>query len=269
MIRWTSKITAPQIGVCLQAVMIAVLGLSLIVGWWSWQDELGKRQTDATLRYIDPLMARDSIQYMWEIEEFTMCFERASKGHISYARFGDTRRKDDAYKIATRWWDLVENEHKEIAACGRPAEIEQKLMVVYGRLEALASCAKQRLCSFSRIVDMIEAFDYITLLSISNYLLLTRDRERNVSREWYMSGALVDLVELVEQYAFEGRQSAMIYATRLDRKEADVENVVSLSPAEIEAIRSKRTRCDQPPTEETSSENWRHCAVTERKKPPQ
>jgi hypothetical protein len=69
-------------------------------------------------------------------------------------------------------------------------------MVVYGRLEALSSCAKQKLCSFSPIVDMIEAFDHMTLLSVSNYLLLTRDRDRKISREWTMSGALVDLVEV-------------------------------------------------------------------------
>jgi hypothetical protein len=53
---------------------------------------------------------------------------------------------------------VVENEHEELAICGKPANIEEKLMMVDGRLEALAACAKQKLRSFTRIVDMIEAF---------------------------------------------------------------------------------------------------------------
>jgi len=174
------------------------------------------------------------------------------------------RRQDEAYKTAARWWDLVENDQKELEGCGKPVQIEEKLMVVYGRLEALASYAKQQLCSFGRVVDMIEAFDYITLLSISNYLLLTRDRK--IAREWYMSGALVDLVEVVERYVFEGRSSAMAYANMLDRNGSDLENSPILRPAEIEAIRSKRTRCDQPA--DTSSDNWRRCLSPERRQQP-
>ncbi len=107
-------------------------------------------------------------------------------------------------------------------------------------------------------------FDYITLLSISNYLLLTRDRK--IAREWYMSGALVDLVEVVERYVFEGRSSAMAYANLLDRNGSELENVPILRPAEIEAIRSKRTRCDQPA--DTSSDNWRRCLSPERRQQP-
>ena len=109
-------------------------------------------------------------------------------------------------------------------------------------------------------------FDYITLLSISNYLLLTRDRDRRISREWYMSGALVDLVEVVERYVFEGRSSAMAYANMLDRNGSDLENSPILRPAEIEAIRSKRTRCDQPA--DTSSDDWRRCLSPERRRQP-
>ena len=64
---------------------------------------------------------------------------------------------------------MIENEFKEHESCGRPPNLEEKLMMVYGRLEALASCARQKLCSFSRIVDMIEAIDHMTVLSFSNY----------------------------------------------------------------------------------------------------
>ena len=114
------------------------------------------------------------------------------------------------------------------------------------------------------MVDMIEAFDYITLLSISNYLLLTRDRERRISREWYMSGALVDLVEVVERYVFEGRNSAMTYANLLDRHGSAPENSPILRPAEIDAIRDKRTRCDQ--VADTWSDDWRRCLSPERRR---
>jgi hypothetical protein len=266
MMRWASKITTAQIGVVLQAVVVTVLGLTLVIGWSSWQAETSKQQTDATLRYFDRLMTRDYIQYLWEIQEFTVCFERAAKSHLSYSRFDTVRRQDEAYKTAARWWDLVENDQKELAGCGKPVQIEEKLMVVYGRLEALASCAKQQLCSFGRVVDMIEAVDYITLLSISNYLLLTRDRERRISREWYMSGALVDLVEVVERYVFEGRNSAMTYANLLDRHGSAPENSPILRPAEIDAIRDKRTRCDQ--VADTWSDDWRRCLSPERRRQP-
>jgi hypothetical protein len=266
MMRWASMITAVRIGVALQAVMVTILGLSLVIGWSSWEAETGKQQTDATLRYFDRLMTRDYIQYLWEIQEFTLCFERAAKNHLSYSRFDAVQRRDEAYKTAARWWDLVENDAKELEGCGKPVQIEEKLMVVYGRLEALASCAKQQLCSFGRVVDMIEAFDYITLLSISNYLLLTRDRERRISREWYMSGALVDLVEVVERYVFEGRSSAMAYANRLDRTGSALENSPNLRPAEIDAIRNKRTRCDQAAG--ASSDDWPRCLSSERRRQP-
>ena len=204
------------------------------MAWSNWKAESNKRQTDATLRYFDRLMERDYIRYLWEIEEFTLCFERAAKGHLSYARFGEVRNSDDAFKLAAQWWDLVENEDKEMETCGRPDNIEEKLMVVYGRLEALSSCAKQKLCSFTRIVDMIEAFDHMTLLSVSNYLLLTRDRDRKISREWTMSGALVDLVELIEKYVFESRSSAVAYAASSTPRGRQVENAPTLRPAEID-----------------------------------
>jgi hypothetical protein len=266
MMRWASRITTAHIGVILQAVMITVLSLSLVIAWSSWQAETGKQQTDATLRYFDRLMTRDYIQYLWEIQEFTLCFERAAKNHLSYSRFDTVRRQDGAYKTAALWWDMVENDQKELAGCGKPVQIEEKLMVVYGRLEALASCAKQRLCSFGRMVDMIEAFDYITLLSISNYLLLTRDRDRRISREWYMSGALVDLVEVVERYVFEGRSSAMVYANLLDHNGSQLENSPILRPSEVEAIRNKRTRCDQ--SADASSDDWPRCLSPERRRQP-
>jgi Tfp pilus assembly protein PilE len=257
-LRVVNQVTAPRLGVFMQVVVACILALTAIVAWSNWKAESNKRQTDATLRYFDRLMERDYIRYLWEIEEFTLCFERSAKGHLSYARFGEVRNSDDAFKLAAKWWDLVENEDKEMETCGRPDNIEEKLMVVYGRLEALSSCAKQKLCSFVRIVDMIEAFDHMTLLSVSNYLLLTRDRDRKISREWTMSGALVDLVELIEKYVFESRSSAAAYAAQLDAKGPSVENAPTLRPAEISAMRNKQTRCDRP--EEATSDAWRRCA---------
>ncbi|HZX86906.1 MAG TPA: hypothetical protein VFF19_25265 [Reyranella sp.] len=192
MMRWLSSITAPitvpRVGVCLQAVMVSFVVLSAFVAYSSWRAEAGKRQTDATLRYFDPLMDRECIRYLWETEEFTLCYERAAERHLSYARFKEISGKPESFKLATGWWDLIENEYKEHESCGRPPNIEEKLMMVYGRLEALASCARQKLCSFSRIIDMIEAIDHMTVLSFSNYLLLTRYRDHHISREWTMDG---------------------------------------------------------------------------------
>jgi hypothetical protein len=246
--------------------MACILGRTAAVAWSNWKAESGRRQTDATLRYFDRLMERDYIRYLWEIEDFTLCFEGAAKGHLSYARFGEVRAKDESFKLAAKWWDVIENEGKELEACGKPDNIEEKLMVVYGRLEALASCAKQKLCSFSRIVDMIEAFDHMTVLSISNYLLLTRDRDHKISREWTMHGALVDLVEVVEKHVFEGRRSAIAYAEVLDTKGSVLDNQPALKPAEIDAIRNKSTRCQKPAdaTEEAASSNWRRCILAEK-----
>jgi hypothetical protein len=260
---WLSKIAVAHVGVFLQAIMVSTLALTAIIAWSNWQAEVGKRQTDATLRYFDRLMDRDYIRYLWDIEDFTLCFERAAKGHLSYARFAEVKSRAESFKLATQWWDVVENEHKELATCGKPANIEEKLMVVYGRLEALASCAKQKLCSFTRIVDMIEAFDHMTVLSISNYLLLTREGERKISREWTMYGALVDLVEVIEKHVFEGRNSAVAYAGLLDTKGHALDNQPKLGPGEIAAIRNKRTRCDA--VEDTASDGWKRCAPPENK----
>ena len=264
---WLSKIAVPHVGVFLQGIMVSILGLSGVIAWSSWQAEAGKRQTDATLRYFDKLMDHDYIRYLWDIEDFTLCFEHAAKGHLSYARFAEVRSREESFKLAARWWDVIENEHKELATCGKPANIEEKLMVVYGRLEALASCAKQKLCSFTRIVDMIEAFDHTTVLSISNYLLLTRTRERKISREWTMHGALVDLVEVIEKHVFEGRNSAMTYARLLDTRGTALDAEPELKPDEIAAIRNKRTRCDA--VEDATSDGWKRCAPPARTARPQ
>jgi hypothetical protein len=260
--RWLPKFTAPWAGVTLQAVMVCMVAVTATVAWSSWRAETGKRQTDATLRYFDPLMERDYIRYLWEIEEFTLCFERASQQHLSYARYAEINGKPDSFRLAAAWWELVENDDREQEACGKPMNVEEKLMVIYGRLEALASCARQKLCSFGRIEDMIEAFDHMTLLSVSNYLLLTRHYDRPVAREWTMDGALVDLVELIEKHVFEGRASATAHAARLDSRDKAIDGQPAIRPATIEAIRNKRTRCD-PPADGGSIE-WRRCATSER-----
>ena len=85
--RWISHITVPQLALALQAMTVAILGISALVAWSTWNAETGKRQTDATLRYFDPLMERDYIRYLWEVEEFTLCFERAAGKHRAMPRF--------------------------------------------------------------------------------------------------------------------------------------------------------------------------------------
>jgi hypothetical protein len=260
--RWISHITVPRMGVALQAVMVTMLGLSAIVGWSSWKAETSKRQTDATLRYFDPLMARDYIRDLWELEEFTLCFERAAGQHLSYARYAEVRGKPESLKLAKAWWEFIENDEKDHEACGKPVHIEEKLMIVYGRLEALASCARQKLCSFARIQDLIEAIDHTTLLAISNYLLLTRAYDTPISREWTLDGALIDLVELAEKHVFEGRAAATAYAVVLDARGKIEDGQPAIKPEAIEAIRNKHTRCERVPG--GAAMEWRRCATVER-----
>ena len=207
-------------------------------------------------------MDREYIRYLWEVEEFTLCYERAAKRHLSYARFAEINGKPESFKLAAGWWDMIENEHKDHETCGRPPDIEEKLMMVYGRLEALASCARQKLCSFSRIVDMVEAIDHMTVLSFSNYLLLTRHRDQHISREWTMDGALVDLVQLFEKHVFEGLGSALAYAHMLDTRGVLPDSQPVIKPEEVAAIRNKRTRCDRSP--ESLSGEWRTCTLVKK-----
>lgn len=258
---WLAKITAPRIGVALQIVMALILGVTATAAYSTWQAGVGRQQTEATLRYFDKLMDREYIRYLWEIEDFTLCFEREAKGHLSYVRFAEIRGRDESFKLAIQWWDQVENEYKELQTCGKPSNIEEKLMLVYGRLEALASCARQKLCSFTRIVDMIEAFDHMTVLAVSNYLLLTRDPRRQISREWTMQGALVDLVEVIEKHVFEGRSSAIAHAHLLDTRTSVFDDRPEIRPGALDAVRNKRTRCD------TSDEfdAWKHCGLPDRR----
>ncbi|MBL6612751.1 MAG: hypothetical protein ISP49_16260 [Reyranella sp.] len=260
--RWISNITVPRLALAFQAFTVAILGISALVAWSNWNAETSKRQTDATLRYFDPLMDRDYVRYLWEVEEFTLCFERAAGKHVSYERYAEVSRKPESLKLAKGWWELVENADKDHEECGKPMNIEEKLMIVYGRLEALASCARQKLCSFARIQDMIEAIDHLTLLAISNYLLLTRAYDTPISRDWTLDGALIDLVELAEKHVFEGRAAATAYAAVLDRRGKITDGQPAIKPEAIEAIRNKHTRCQRPAVE--ASSEWRHCVTAER-----
>jgi len=260
--RWISHITVPRLALALQAMTIAILGLSALVAWSTWNAETTKRQTDATLRYFDPLMEREYIRDLWEIEEFTLCFERAAGQHLSYERYAAVRTKPESLKLAKAWWEFIENDEKEHEVCGKPVHIEEKLMLVYGRLEALASCARQKLCSFARIQDLIEAIDHTTLLAFSNYLLLTRAYETPISREWTLDGALIDVVELAEKHVFEGRAAATAYAAVLDARGKITDGQPAIKPEAIEAIRNKHTRCERAAS--SAAMEWRRCATLER-----
>jgi hypothetical protein len=259
-------INTDRLSVMMQIIVASILTVSATVAWSNWRAELGKRQTDATLRYFDKLMARDYIDALWEIQDFTLCFERQANAHLSYTRFDKVRQNGDSYRLAQQWWEQIEGHAKPPETCGRPPRLEEKLMLVYGRLEALASCARQGLCSFSRMEDMIEAFDHTTVLAVSSYLLLTREREPRVSREWNAHGALVDLVEVIERHVFEGRRSAMALADQLDRSVVQPDDVPVLRPAEIAIIRSRQTRCDRP--ENPTSSDWRQCQGSDVKEKP-
>ena len=148
------------------------------IGWFT---DAQTRRTDRTLDYVNRTTERDFIDHLWDLQDFTICFEKHKGAHISYRRYSDVTAAPNrarSIELARDWWKLVENESATMEDCGKPFDVERRLMVVYGRLEALASCAAAGVCDFEAFRKMIEAFDYMTVLSISNYILLAGTEER-------------------------------------------------------------------------------------------
>lgn len=127
-----------------------LLGSAIIAGvvWWT---EHNKRRTDRTLEYINHLTERSFIDALWDIQEFPLCFEKMKRSHLSYVPFRESTsalNKSRSTELAKQWWAIIENETSLIEGCGKPIDAERNLMMVYGRLEALASCAISKVCSF-------------------------------------------------------------------------------------------------------------------------
>ena len=166
---------------------LCILPVTAYVAFQNWNGEIEKRKLDATLRYLDPLLQREFIDSLWDIEEFTICFEKSQQRHLAYLPFkhvNAAERKSASLDLARQWWYAIENDVSN--ECGKKDDADRQLMFVYGRLDALASCLQLGLCDWSRLfgagksAGLMESFDYLAVLSISNYLLLSGD----ASREW-------------------------------------------------------------------------------------
>jgi len=52
-----------------------------IIGWFT---DAQTRRTDRTLDYIKMTTERDFIDHLWDLQDFTICFEKHKGAHISY-----------------------------------------------------------------------------------------------------------------------------------------------------------------------------------------
>lgn len=247
-------LTIPRMGIIGQWALVAAFFLSLAIAYRGWDSGVRNWKADATLRYLDKLNDREYVDYLWDLEAFTLCFEQAyktpeqqTKGrHISYLKYNDVKDVEANKELARSWWDYVENDNVDHPECGKPKDIGRKLMVVYGRIEALASCVAAGICDRNRIYDftdkkgMIEAFDYLTILSISNYMLLASKVMKNgksVSRGWSTFGQFETLVTDIERYVFDAQQPV-------------------LTPSQRQELWDKRTRCHPPQDADDGQRDW-------------
>lgn len=228
-----------------QGITATFLLVGAVIAIMGWITDAQTRRTDRTLDYINRTTERDFIDHLWDLQDFTICFEKHKGAHISYRRYSDVTAPPNrarSIELAQDWWKLVENESATMEDCGKPFDVERRLMVVYGRLEALASCAAPSVCDFEAFRKMIEAFDYLTVLSISNYILLA-GTEEEVSREWSNTGSFKELVVRIENYVFDQTRPALTAAQRED-------------------VWKKESRCDRPPDGRDGP--WRWCLPAQR-----
>lgn len=220
--------------IALLTLIVALVAVGLgVVGY---KQQARKQKVEATLEYIKRLQDDRFTSAIWTLQQFTICFERDEGQGLSYRYFDKVnsegeRKKSEA--VAQKWWDYVENDDK-LSYCApkdqprKRLELEQELFVVYGRLEALASCAVKQLCNLDLVIEdlnesrcktvgyaqekllertlfertqenqsLVESFDWSTVLSVSNYLLLGH----RASMQWdAQSGNFPLLVRRLERY---------------------------------------------------------------------
>ena len=143
----------------------------------------------------------------------------------------------DRTSVARQWWKLIENDRHVFrdpkdATIEKPASpgycglrrwaTEESVFLVFSRLEALASCAASGLCDLDVVItneeqkctataanlkydrtkfmskQMIESFDYFTVMAIAHYFWLSKD----VSREYNIpDGNVGVLLSRIEKYS--------------------------------------------------------------------
>src|SRR5215213_9109240 len=68
-------------------ISLVAVTASLAFVAYGWERDAQKRRTDRTLDYINKVADRDFVNSLWDLQEFTVCFERHKKDHISYQRY--------------------------------------------------------------------------------------------------------------------------------------------------------------------------------------
>jgi hypothetical protein len=219
----------------LLVLIVAVVSLFLaIVGYNSQQE---KRQLDATLEYVKRVQADDFTMALWNLEDFTKCFEDKHGKGLAYRTFADVTEKNklvESVALAKEWFDYIENDD-HLDYCARagvkraPLALERDLYIVYGRLEGLASCGVMQVCDLNLIIRdirhmlceglgerahgrgrvvfhrvrgpkslLLDSFDWEPVLAISNYLRLSS----RAAREWEAEkGNFAMLLERFERWA--------------------------------------------------------------------
>src|SRR6516164_11513485 len=69
------------------------------IGWFT---DAQTRRTDRTLDYVNRTTERDFIDHLWDLQDFTICFEKHKGAHISYRRYSDVTAAPNRAQHRTR-----------------------------------------------------------------------------------------------------------------------------------------------------------------------
>ncbi len=218
----------------LQLLVLLVAAGSAGFVYLSLEKQEEGRKVNATFQFIKPLQEDVHTKALWELLEFTKCYEANKGDALSFMRYDEVataERQETTSALLKGWWEHVENDDQP-TYCSReglprrPGQLEEQLFTVYSRLEALASCGVMGLCDLDLIVkhltegeckeryarawgmeftalakrtdkvnSLLESFDWQSMLAISNYILLSGW----VAREWSgMSGNFARLIQRFE-----------------------------------------------------------------------
>ena len=150
------------------------------IAWGAWQHEVHRKRVDTTLEYLKNLTEQTYVDRLWEIQKFTMCFEKKKGRNVSLLSRGELAQSQEASTaLAREYWETIEGDTK-IDGLKKPEDLEAKLYYVYARISLMASCLESGLCDYPTFDRMSDAAEVETLLSFSNYLKLAEE----TSIEW-------------------------------------------------------------------------------------
>lgn len=168
----------------LQLCLLLVAIVGAVVAWRAWSAELEKRKLEATLKYIEPLSQREFLDDLFDLHEFTICFENKQGHHISYLlsrELYEEEIKANAIRLAKSWWFFVENNVSVEKGCAAD-QLDRKLARTLSKITMLSACLESEICSYTNFLPVAEALFLEGFLSFSNYIMLSL--EADVSRGW-------------------------------------------------------------------------------------